>query len=69
MSWLFLVPIFEAKMRKSGFQLAFKRTIVARSLLSVLAAMTIAPSADTKRWCPRGYEDINDVCVIVPGHG
>jgi hypothetical protein len=46
-----------------------KRTLVASFLLSLVAVATLVDAADAKRRCPRGYEDINDVCVIVPGHG
>lgn len=46
-----------------------KKTLVACSLLAILGVMAIAPSAEAKRRCPRGYEDINNVCVKVPGHG
>ncbi len=48
----------------------FKRALVSGSLLSLLAVATMAavfsPSADARK-CPRGFEDINDVCVYT-GH-
>lgn len=46
-----------------------KRAIIAGSLLAVLTVMNLATSAEAKRRCPRGYEDVNNVCIKVPGHG
>jgi hypothetical protein len=47
-----------------------KRALVSGSLLSLLAVASMAavfsPSADARK-CPRGFEDINDVCVYT-GH-
>ncbi len=40
-----------------------KKTLVAGLLLSLVAIATLGDSADAKRRCPRGFEDINDVCV------
>jgi hypothetical protein len=45
-----------------------KKTIVAGLLLSLVAVATLADSVDAKRRCPRGYEDVNDVCVPAPNH-
>lgn len=42
-----------------------KRIFAVTMLVSILGA---ASAADAKRRCPRGYEDINNVCVKVPGH-
>jgi hypothetical protein len=45
-----------------------KKTILAGLLLSLVAVATLVDSVDAKRRCPRGYEDINDVCVPAPNH-
>jgi hypothetical protein len=44
-----------------------KKTIAASLLLSMIAVTALASQADAKRRCPRGYEDINNVCVYT-GH-
>jgi hypothetical protein len=43
-----------------------KKTIATALLLSLVAVATLGDTADAKRRCPRGYEDINDVCVPAP---
>jgi hypothetical protein len=45
-----------------------KKTIAAGLLLSLLAIATLGDSAEAKRRCPRGQEDINDICVPAPRH-
>jgi hypothetical protein len=46
-----------------------KKTIAASLLLSMIVVTAFASEADAKRGrrCPRGYEDINNVCVYT-GH-
>jgi hypothetical protein len=45
-----------------------KTQIAALGLLATLLTVNaLAGSADAKRRCPRGYEDINNVCVYT-GH-
>jgi hypothetical protein len=45
-----------------------KKQIAALGLLATLVTVNVlAGSADAKRRCPRGYEDINNVCVYT-GH-
>lgn len=48
-------------------KIMLKKTIAASLLLSVVAVAAFANQADAKRRCPRGYEDINNVCVYT-GH-
>jgi hypothetical protein len=45
-----------------------KKTIVAGLLLSLVAVATLVDSVDAKRRCPRGYEDVNDICVRTSRH-
>jgi hypothetical protein len=45
-----------------------KKQIAALGLLATLVTVNVfAGSVDAKRRCPRGYEDVNDVCVFT-GH-
>jgi hypothetical protein len=48
-------------------KIMLKKTIAASLLLSVVAVAAFANQADAKRRCPRGYEDVNNVCVYT-GH-
>jgi hypothetical protein len=48
-------------------RIMLKKTIAASLLLSMIAVTALASQADAKRRCPRGYEDINNVCVYT-GH-
>jgi hypothetical protein len=45
-----------------------KRIFAVTMLVSMLGAAYAADTASAKRRCPRGYEDVNNVCVPVPGH-
>jgi hypothetical protein len=45
-----------------------KKQLAALGLLAALVTVNVfTDSADAKRKCPRGYEDINNVCVYT-GH-
>ncbi len=44
------------------------KTIVAGLLLSLATVATLVDAVDAKRRCPRGYEDVNDVCVPAAKH-
>jgi hypothetical protein len=45
-----------------------KKTIATTLLLSLVVVAALADSVDAKRRCPRGFEDINDICVPAPNH-
>lgn len=40
-----------------------KRILAIALTLSVLGVLASAPDAQAKRRCPRGYDDVNNVCV------
>jgi hypothetical protein len=46
-----------------------KTQIAALGLLATLLTVNLLAGAADARRCPRGYEDINNICYKVPGHG
>lgn len=39
------------------------KTVAVGLLFAILALATFSDSADAKRRCPRGSEDVHDVCI------
>jgi hypothetical protein len=45
-----------------------KRVLAIALALSFLGLAIIVPNAPAKRRCPRGFEDVNNICIPKPQH-